>query len=373
MINQYALMKLCDKYHINYVKLISGNNKIFDVGEYDVIDRTLDYLINVLNISPSNIEKCSSVLYNNVDFISGNVEFLNNCRVDFYNVESCLHILSTNPAKLKETYEYVLANYGVEAINDNTSILAVDVETIKSVEKLNIKIDKKGNLLIAKSIYLRYTTLEEVKSIIQSREYLEHPELFTSTTLAQSNIRDIRDIISSDEFKNYPHLFTSTTLAHSNIRDIREIISSEEFKNYPHLFTSTTLAHANIKDIQEIINSEEFKKYPELFTSETLAFSNIRDIRDIIGSEEFKKYPELFTSTTLAFSNIRDIRDIIGSEEFKNYPHLFTSQTLAYAKIADMRVESIRLRVSIPAGNVDHIISKQERYMIMMRLHFRMK
>ena len=334
MIGEYTLKILCDKYNISSDKIVNKNNNILTYGEYIDIDKTLDYLINKLNISGSNIEKCPSILYRNVVEIEKNVSFLRQQKISFSSIENCLHVLSTNSEDLVETYKYIEENYGVSALNKNTSALSCNKELIIEVEKLNL--NKDWNLTIAVSIEFDYTTIENVKVMINSVEYKEYPELFTSQTLAHSNIEKIQVIINSEEFKEHRKLFTSTTLAHSNIEKIQAIINSEEFKKYPDLFTSTTLAHSNIEKIKAIINSEEFKKYPELFTSETLAHSNIEKIQGIIKSEEFKKYPELFTSTTLANAKIEDIQKIIKSEEFKEHRDLFTSTTLAHAKIEDI-------------------------------------
>ena len=173
--------------------------------------------------------------------------------------------------------------------------------------------------------------------MINSKEFKEHPELFTSQTIAHAKIKDIQEMINSKEFKEHPELFTSEVLAHSKIKGIQEMIRSEEFKEYPELFTSQTLSRAKIEDIQEIINSKEYKEHKELFTSQTLARAKIEAIQKMIHSEEFKKHPELFTSTTLASAKIEDIQKIICSEEFKIYPELFTSETLAHAKIEDIQ------------------------------------
>ena len=335
MIGEYTLKILCDKYNISSDKIVNKNNNILTYGEYIDIDKTLDYLINKLNISGSNIEKCPSILYRNVVEIEKNVSFLRQQKISFSSIENCLHVLSTNSEDLVETYKYIEENYGVSALNKNTSALSCNKELIIEVEKLNL--NKDWNLTIAVSIEFDYTTIENVKVMINSVEYKEYPELFTSQTLAHSNIEKIQVIINSEEFKEHRKLFTSTTLAHSNIEKIQAITNSEEFKKYPELFTSQTLAHSNIEKIQAIINSEEFKKYPDLFTSTTLAHSNIEKIKAIINSEEFKKYPELFTSETLAHSNIEKIQGIIKSEEFKKYPELFTSTTLANAKIEDIQ------------------------------------
>ena len=332
MIGEYTLKILCDKYNISSDKIV--NNNILTQGEYIDIDKTLDYLINKLNISGSNIEKCPSILYKNVAEIEKNVSFLKQQKISFSSIENCLHVLSTNSEDLVETYKYIEENYGVSALNKNTSALSCNKELIIEVERLNL--NKDWNLTIANSIGFGYTTIENVKAMINSVEYKEYPELFTSTTLAKSDIEKIQAIINSEEFKEHRELFTSTTLAKSNVEKIREMLNSEEFRKYPNLFTSETLANSNIEKIREMLNSTEFKKYPNLFTSQTLSHSNVEKIREMLNSEEFKKYPKLFTSTTLAQSNVEKIQAIINSEEFKKYPELFTSQVLAHAKIEDI-------------------------------------
>ena len=335
MIEEYSLKLLCDKYGISKENIVNKNNNVLTYGEYEDIDKTLDYLINELKVSKTNIEKCPSILYRNVDAIKDNIDFLKQKDVSFSSIESCLHVLSSEPDSLKDTYDYVEENYGKESINKSTSVLSCPKDLVIAVEELGL--NKDWNLLITSCIEFGTTTLEEVENIVNSIEFKKYPELFTSTTLAHAKIEDIQGMINSQEFKKYPELFTSTTLAYAKIEDIQEMIDSQEFKEHPELFTSQTLAHGSIKEIQEMINSEEFKKYPELFTSETLARAKIKEIQEMINSQEFKKYPELFTSQTLARAKIKDIQDMINSEEFKEYPDLFTSTTLAHAKIGDIQ------------------------------------
>ena len=73
MIGQYTLQKLCEKYNINSNNLVKKNNNILTYGEYQEIDKTLNYLINELRISTLNIEKCPSILYRNVNAIKSKV------------------------------------------------------------------------------------------------------------------------------------------------------------------------------------------------------------------------------------------------------------------------------------------------------------
>ena len=255
MIGEYSLELLCNKYNLSKEELVNNNNNILTKGEYEDIDKTLNYLINELNINSRNIEKCPSILYRNVDAIKSNVSFLKVKNVSFSSIETCLHVLSSEPNDLKETYEYIEENYGTAAIERNTSALSCKVEIIKKVEDL--KLNKDWNLTIAVSIEFKRTTIENVKNIIHSAEFKEHPELFTSEVLAHSKIDDIKEIIDSAEFKGHPELFTSTVLAQSKIDDIKKLLKMECWSNerYKNLLKPTIVANSKIM----------IKKLPILF------------------------------------------------------------------------------------------------------------
>ena len=302
MIEEYSLKLLCDKYGVSKENIVNKNNNVLTYGEYEDIDKTLDYLINELKVSKTNIEKCPSILYRNVNAIKNNIDFLKQKDVSFSSIESCLHVLSSEPNDLKDTYDYVEENYGVESINKNTSVLSCNKDLVIAVEKLGL--DKTWNLVVASCIEFGFTTLEEVENIVNSIEFKKYPELFTSTTLAHAKIEEIQEMINSKEFKEHPELFTSQTLAHAKIEDIKKIIHSEEFKEHTELFTSQTLANAKIKEIQKMINSKEFKKYPELFTSSTLAHAKIEDIQKLLEMSYWNdiRYKDLLTSSVVAKS-----------------------------------------------------------------------
>ena len=331
MIEKYELSILLEKYDINPKKIIDKNENILTYGEYIDIDNTLDYLVNELNINIIYIEKCPSIMYLNVSSIKSNVKFLKKNKIRFSSVENCLHVLSTTPEQLEETYEYVERKYGVNAIEKTTSILSVPKDKIIDIENLNIPNINKNDIL---SIAVGVNDIKDIIKIIQSKEFKDYPELFTSTVLAYAKLEDIIKIIQSEEFKKHPELFTSQVLAYAKLEDIIKIINSEEFKDYPELFTSTVLAHAKLENIIKIINSDEFKKHPELFTSEVLARAKLENIIEIINSDEFKKHPELFTSEVLARAKLEDIKTLLNLPYFKEekYKHLLTSSLLAKAK-----------------------------------------
>lgn len=51
MIEEYSLKLLCDKYGVSKENIVNKNNNILSKGEYEDIDKTLDYLINELKVS----------------------------------------------------------------------------------------------------------------------------------------------------------------------------------------------------------------------------------------------------------------------------------------------------------------------------------
>ena len=367
MIGQYTLKMLCEKYGISSDKLVNKNNNILTNGEYQDIDSTLDYLVNILKISSNNIEKCPSILYRNVNNIRENVDFIRNCNIHFSNIESCLHVLNSEPFELKMTYEYVKENYGLDIINRITSILSVPKDIIKNVEKLNIPFtNKNGNLSVAVGIEWGSTNLEEIQKIIQSQEFKEHPELFTSTTLAHAKLKEIQNIIKSDEFNAHPELFTSETLARANFEEIQKIIQSREFKEHPKLFTSQTLARAKFEEIQKIIKSDEFKAHPKLFTSETLAHAKLEEIQELLQMDCWndKRYSGLLTSSIVAKSKsmisklpfLFRLAEENNIDNFLNTSFLLFSPSQNYALIQYLKENNLPLVID---GKLNPIFGKQ--------------
>lgn len=243
MIEKYELSILLEKYGINPKKIIDKNENILTYGEYIDINNTLDYLVNELNINIIYIEKCPSIMYLNVSSIKSNVKFLKKNKIRFSSVENCLHVLSTTPEQLEETYEYVERKYGVNAIEKTTSILRVPKDKIIDIENLNIPNINKNDIL---SIAVGVNDIKDIIKIIQSKEFKDYPELFTSQVLAHAKLEDIIKIINSEEFKKYPELFTSEVLARAKLEDIKTLLNLPYFKEekYKHLLTSSLLANA---------------------------------------------------------------------------------------------------------------------------------
>ena len=275
MIGEYLLEILCDKYKVSKEKIVNKNNNILSYGEFSEIDKTLNYLINTLKVNPRNIEKCPSILYRNTDEIQKNIVFLKEKTILFSNIETCLSVLSTDSKQLEETYDYVLKNYGIAAINKNTTILSCPIDIIIDIEKLELK--KEYNLAISSSISFGYTSLENVIKIIKSDEFKAHPELFTSQTLAHAKLEDIQKIIKSDEFKAHPELFTSTTLAKAKLEDIQELLNLSCFQNekYKRMLTSSIVSKSKsmIKKMPILIEMAEYYKIDDHINTQFLLYS----------------------------------------------------------------------------------------------------
>ena len=166
MIEAYTLESLLKKYGIDTNKVLNKNNNILEYGEYQDIDRTLNYLVNELHIKARNIEKSPSIMYYAVNNIKENYDFLVKSKINISNIETTLHILSTNPKDLKDTYNYILNNYGIEYINRTTSILSINIDRIKQIETFL----KEKSLVISASI--SRLSIDEIReNIIVCQKY----------------------------------------------------------------------------------------------------------------------------------------------------------------------------------------------------------
>lgn len=138
MIDVDSLKILLEKYGIDYEKVVKNNDRVLERGNEKDIEDIVKYLINDLGVNPKSIEKAPSILYASVYAIKKNVEFFKSQDFDFSDIESSLHVLGTSPWRLEETYDYVRDNYGISYIQAITSILKVDVDRIKEIEKLGL-------------------------------------------------------------------------------------------------------------------------------------------------------------------------------------------------------------------------------------------
>ena len=156
------LRVILEKYNISYEKSVNDNEKILARASLNDVENLLSFFKSI-GVSPKSIEKCPSVLCYNVLDVKKNYNFLYSNGFPLRSLNSSLHMLSTKPDKLKETYEYLASKYGKQYIFKYASILNVNVDTIKKYEngiKPAISIDA------FMSLVLRKVPLEDAKKII---------------------------------------------------------------------------------------------------------------------------------------------------------------------------------------------------------------
>ena len=267
MIGIDLLKLLLEGYGIDPNKVIKNNENVLVKGNYDEIEDVIKYLIGELKISPKNIEKAPSILYFNVSAIRKNVGFLQKQHISFSNVETCLHVLNTEPFQLEETYNYIMDNYGVEFINRITSILGVNVERIKEIEKLDL--DKDTTLSAAVS---RLSIDDIVADVQICRE--NNVDLKDNVTVFNRTADEIKDIIEACRENNVDtkgNVFLRTA---DEIKDIVKVCRENNVDPKGNVFRKTA---DEIKDIIEACreNNVDLKDNATVFNRTADEIKNI--------------------------------------------------------------------------------------------------
>ena len=288
MIEQTDLMKLFENYKIDYKKVMI--DKVLDKGEYFGIKHVLEYLVNEVGINPKNIEKCPSILYLNVNEVRKNYEFLKQEKINISDVETCLHVLSTDNKDLKETYYYVLENYGLTIINRTTSILSCNKDRIINIEKYGLSKD----VTISASISRR--TIYEIEEIIKiCKKY----NIEIKGTVFKQNAEEIEKII--EVCKKYNMEITSSVFLRS-AEEIEKI--TEVCKKYNIEITGSVFMKS-ADEIERII--EVCKKYNIEITGNVFR-KNADEIEKIV--EVCNKYNIEITGTVF-MKSAEEIEEII--------------------------------------------------------------
>lgn len=268
MIEAYTLESLLKKYGIDATKVINKNNNILEYGEYQDIDKTLNYLVKELHINARNIEKCPSIMYKAVNNIKENYEFLITTKINTGNIETTLHILNTNPKNLKETYNYVLNNYGIEYINRITSILSTSIDRIKQIEglfndkslvisaaisrnsmdeiKRIIKVCNKNNIPITSSVF--YKTAEEVEKIIEVCKKNNIPITGSIFLKATEEIEKSINYIK----ENYGQAYLTPLIINKNVEHLKNVLPYlESLGVLPYVVKSASILTLTLDEIKE--------------------------------------------------------------------------------------------------------------------------
>ena len=307
MIEQTDLMKLLESYKIDYKKVMT--DKVLDKGEYFGIKHVLEYLVNEVGINPKNIEKCPSILYLNVNEVRKNYEFLKQQKINISDVETCLHVLSTDNKDLKETYYYVLENYGLMTINRTTSILRCKKDRIIDIEKYGLSKD----VTISASISRR--TIYEIEEIIKiCKKY----NIEITETVFRQSADEIEKII--EVCKKYNIEITGNVFRQS-AEEIEKI--TEVCKKYNIEITGTIFFKKSSslqKTIDFIIeNYDERYLTPLIIIKEPKHLSEVMPYLDSLGVLEFIiNSASILTLTKEEIEKRVEIIKLLGEDIVKN-------------------------------------------------------
>ena len=348
MIEQTDLMKLLESYKIDYKKVMT--DKVLDKGEYFGIKHVLEYLVNELKIYPKNIEKCPSILYLNVNEVRKNYEFLKQQKINISDVETCLHVLSTDNKDLKETYYYVLENYGLMTINRTTSILRckkdriIDIEkyglskdvtisasvsrrTIYEIEKI-IEICKKYNIEITGSVFMK--SADEIAKIV---EICKKYNIEITGSVFNQNAEEIEKIV--EVCKKY-NIEIKGNVFHKSADEIEKII--EVCKKYNIEITGNVFRQSaeEIEKITEVCKKYNIEITGSVFLKKSSSLQ--KTINFIIENyDEMYLTPLIITKEPKHLSEVMPYLDSLGVLEF----------IINSASILTLTKEEIEKRVEI--------------------------
>ena len=165
-----TISKLLWHYGINYDNFSFEQKEVLEgQGVITNIKHILDFLINEVGVEAKKIEKCPSVLYLNTDCVRTNYENLINFGINKDKIEGCLHILSSEPYVIQNTFKYIRDNYGMETFNKNVSILGVPTRRIIEIEeKFGNRLSKQA-ILSAAITTLRMAELSTILMICEEK------------------------------------------------------------------------------------------------------------------------------------------------------------------------------------------------------------
>ena len=356
MIEAYTLESLLKKYGIDATKVINKNNNILEYGEYQDIDKTLNYLVKELHISARNIEKCPSIMYMAVNNIKENYEFLITTKINTGNIETTLHILNTNPQNLKETYSYVLNNYGIEYINRITSILSTSIDRIKQIERLfNDK-----SLVISAAI--SKNNMDEIKRIIKVCNKNNIP--ITSSVFKKTS-EEIERIIKVCKENNIPN---TGSVFHKTAEEIEKIIEVCRENNIP------VTGNVFLKTAEEIENIIKVCRENNIPITGSVFYKTAEDIEKIIkvciennipitgsiflkSTEEIEKsinyikenYGQAYLTPLIINKNVEHLKNVL--------PYVIKS-----ASILNLTFDEIKERKDFIESNNDTLVLQNGRF-----------
>ena len=278
MVNRKQFEEICNKYGLDSKKLIKNNENVLEKADYNSICYVLDFLRDTLKVTPNNIEKCPSILYLKIEAIKENWKFLNEKKINARDVETCLHILSTDPEQLNKTYEYVSDEnrYGKKYIEQISSILGVPVERIQEIEDKCQELTKENILSAA----ISRKDVDEIKKIEQlcKENGIEVTGSVFKRTAAE--IKEIVEVCRENEIEVTGSVFLRTA---AEIKEIVEVCKENGIEATGSVFFKTA---TEIKGIVEVCKENIIEITGSIFVKNSKQLKeNIEYIKQNYGEE----------------------------------------------------------------------------------------
>ena len=296
MVNREQFEEICNKYGLDSKKLIKNNENVLEKADYNSICYVLDFLRDTLKVTPNNIEKCPSILYLKIEAIKENWNFLNEKKINTRDVETCLHILSTDPEQLNKTYEYVSDEnrYGKKYIEQRTSILSVPVERIQETEEKCSELTKE-NILSAANSRKDVDEIKKIEQVCKDNEIEVTGNVFLRTA---AEIKEIVEVCKENGIEVTGSVFLKTA---EEIKEIVEVCKENGIEVTGSVFLRTA---AEIKEIVEVCKENGIEATGTVF-KRTVA--EIKEIVEVCKENGIEVTGNVFNRTAVEIKEIVEV------------------------------------------------------------------
>ena len=296
MVNREQFEEICNRYGLDSKKLIKNNENVLEKADYNSICYVLDFLRDTLKVTPNNIEKCPSILYLKIEAIKENWKFLNEKKINTRDVETCLHILSTDPEQLNKTYEYVSDEnrYGKKYIEQRTSILSVPVERIQETEEKCSELTKE-NILSAANSRKDVDEIKKIEQVCKDNEIEVTGNVFLRTA---AEIKEIVEVCKENGMEATGNVFRRTA---AEIKEIVEICKENGIEVTGSVFRRTA---AEIKEIVEVCKENGIEVTGNVFNRTAV---EIKEIVEVCKKNGIEATGTVFNRTAVEIKEIVEV------------------------------------------------------------------
>ena len=303
MVNREQFEEICNKYGVDSKKLIKNNENVLEKADYNSICYVLDFLRDTLKVTPNNIEKCPSILYLKIEAIKENWKFLNEKKINARDVETCLHILSTEPDQLKKTYEYVSDEnrYGKKYIEQISSILRVPVERIQEIEERCPELTKENILSAA----ISRKDVDEIKKIEQ---VCKDNEIEVTGSVFNRTAAEIKEIVEGCKEKGIEVTGSVFYRTATEIKEIVEVCKENGIEATGTVFSRTA---AEIKEIVKVCKENGIEATGNVFKR---IAAEIKEIVEVCNENGIEVTGSVFYRTAAEIKEIVEVCKKNGME-----------------------------------------------------------